>query len=250
MAIAEDVTKQTAWRTYFVLSTQYLVLGAAVSAVAAGCTRHGSSSQELSLASQIAAVKAGQSDQIQVEHAPLCDDDLAALAGLEKLSALLLDHPQSQFSASGLEALAELPALTHLRIRGHGIDDDALAQIARLKPLQILNVPNATFTNAALVHLKQLPDLVQLRFGSPNVTDAGMTAIAELPALKRLHLIDVPIANAGLQELAQIRQLESLYIDGGNFSDEAITELFRMRPDLHVHLNQHHHDRDPHKHEH
>jgi len=60
----------------------------------------------------------------------------------------------------------------------------------------------------------------------------------------------VPITDDGLRELAKIEQLESLYIDGGNFSDEALAELFRARPGLHVHLNQQHHDRDPHKHEH
>ena len=74
--------------------------------------------------------------------------------------------------------------------------------------------------------------------------------LRELPSLKRLHLIDVPITDAGLAPLAGILQLESLYIDGGDVSDAALDELFRQRPDLHVHLNQQHHDRDPHQHPH
>src|SRR5262249_20200414 len=115
------------------------------------------------------------------------------------------------------------------------------------KSLRILNVPQGTFSNEALAHLKQLPELVQFRFGSPRVTDAGMKMLGELPGLKQLHLIDVPITDAGLRELAQMKRLESLYIDGGHFSDQALDEFFRQRPDLHIHLNQQHHDRDPHK---
>jgi hypothetical protein len=144
-----------------------------------------------------------------------------------------------------------LPNLTHFRYRGTGIDDFALGIIARGSPkLQILNVPRGDFTDSGLESLKELPDLVQLRFGSPRVTDAGMKTLAELPALKRLHLIDVPITDAGLAELAKIERLESLYIDGAMISDEAWDKLFRDRPKLHVHINQEHHDRDPHKHPH
>jgi hypothetical protein len=199
---------------------------------------------EQSLAAQAESVRTGN-DRIQVEHTALHDDDLRLLAGLAQLRVLLLDSPQSRITASGLRQIRALPKLEHLRIRGSGIDDDALAQIAEIKSLQILNLPKGTFSNEGLIHLKQLPDLVQFRFGSFRVTDAGMKTLGELPALKRLHLIDVPITDAGLRELAQIKQLESLYIDGGQFSDQALDQFFRERPDLHVHLNQQHHDRDP-----
>jgi hypothetical protein len=77
-----------------------------------------------------------------------------------------------------------------------------------------------------------------------------MRTLPELPALLRLHLIDVPITEDGLRELAKIEQLESLYIDGAQLSDAALDELFRQRPGLHVHINQQHHDRDPHAHAH
>jgi len=219
----------------------------------AGCGAMGSSKQdsaEQSIVAQVAEVRAEKSEQIQIEKTPLRDDDLKDLAGLEKLHVLLLDSAESRFSAQGLKQLDGLTALEHLRIRGSGIDDAALAQLAELEGLRILNVPHGTFSDAGLQQLTALHDLVQLRFGSPHVTDAGMKSIAEMPALKRLHLIDVPITDAGLRDLAQIKQLESLYIDGGQFSDGAIAELFRTRPDLHVHLNQQHYDRDPHKHEH
>src|SRR5262245_14174017 len=226
---------------------QRLALLWLASAFAAGCNAE---PPEASLAEQAAAVRAGTSDRIFLERAAPTDGDLRELTGLDNLRELLLDNAQCRFTAASLKQLSGVPKLEHLRIRGAGIDDEALTQLASLASLRILNVPQATFGDAALAQLKRLPDLVQFRFSSPHVTDAGMKTLAELPALKRLHLINVPITDTGLAELAKIEQLESLYIDGGNFSDAAMEQLFRQRPQLHIHLNQSHHDLDPHKHSH
>jgi hypothetical protein len=204
---------------------------------------------EKSLQDQISAVENGTTTRILIEATPLSRNDLPKLLSLKPLTELLLDNPDSEIRDSWF--LMRLPNLTHLRFRGTGMDDAALGIISKRAPkLQILNVPRGEFTDSGLETLKGLPDLVQLRFGSQRVTDAGMKTLAELPVLLRLHLIDVPITDAGLAELAKNERLESLYIDGGNISDEAWEELFRQRPKLHVHINQEHHDRDPHKHPH
>jgi len=200
------------------------------------------------LDAQINAVRAGESDEIQIEQSPLSDKDLVQLRELDKLRALLIDHPDSHFSSAGLGHLADVPHLRHLRIRGQGIDDAALAEISKISGLEILNVPHASFSDSGLTDLKMLPQLIQLRFGTPHVTDHGMNELAGFPSLKRLHLIDVPITDRGLQTLAAMMQLESLYIDGADISDAAFDELFKSRPDLHVHVNQQHHDRDLNKH--
>lgn len=205
--------------------------------------------REQSLASQIISVRAGESDVIQVERVALADADLAALADLPNLHSLLLDHSGNQISAAGIRHLQKLP-LVHLRIRGAGIDDDAIAEIAAFHDLKIMNLPTATFTDRALELLAGLAKLEQLRFGSPNVTDRGMEHLRSLAALKQLHLIDVPITDTGLKVLADIKDLQSLYLDGAKVSDASLEALFRQRPDLHVHLNQQHHDHDPHQHRH
>jgi hypothetical protein len=225
-----------------------LAIVAALLLLAAGCqaVAQPQSSEEASLEAQIASVRGGQSDRIHIETVPLGDDDLARLSELTALRELLVDEPRSLFSPAGLQRLKGLPNLTHLRIRGE-IDDVALAELAELKSLKILNVPQGTFSDEPLASLRQLPQLEQLRFGSKRVTDTGVKTLADFPALLRLHLIDVPITDAGLRELMSIERLESLYIDGGEFSNAAVDELFRTRPTLHVHFNQQHHDRDPQK---
>jgi hypothetical protein len=212
-----------------------------------GC-QGSSTPTEPTLSHQLDLVRAGKSDLIQVEKQVISDGDLALLADARSLRVLLIDNDESLITAAGLKHIAALPKLVHLRLRGAGIDDAALAEIAKLSTLEILNLPQGEFTDEGLVALKSLPELVQFRFHSPNVTDDGLKTLAQFPALKRLHLIDVPLTDAGLKTLAGMENLESLYIDGGHFSDEALDELFAKRPQLHLHLNQEHHDRDPHKH--
>ena len=221
-------------------------------AVVAGCTQTDavSGDAEASFAEQFSAVRKGDSDVIQISAAPIGDDQLGHLIETPALRVLMIDHADSRVGVAGIRYLAGLPMLEHLRLCGLGVDDAALAEIAKIKSLQILNVPRGAFTDAGLAQLKELPQLVQLRFGSPQVSDAGVAALAEFPALARLHLIDVPIGDAGLRAVAKLERLESLYIDGGEISDAAVEELFRTRPKLHVHLNQEHHDRDPHRHAH
>jgi hypothetical protein len=232
-----------------VLRTQHLVFALLLLLSASGCSRPKPMTlAEPSFVQQLASVKAGHSQTIDVSSWWVLDADIVQLADATALRALLIDYPESRITAAGLKHLADLPNLEHIRLRGPGVDDKALAEIGNIVSLRILNLPRGEFSDAGLEHLKALPQLVQLRFHSPAVTDAGMGTLAEFPSLARLHLIDVPITDSGLKTLAGIGRLESLYIDGGDFSNAAIDELFRARPDLHVHLNQQHHDRDPNKH--
>ena len=239
---------------YSVLSTQYFVptlsaltLLLTLFAATTGC-QSSTAPTEPSLDRQLELVKAGKSDLIQLESQPVTDDDLAKLLGATSLRILLIDNPKSHITAAGLKHISSLPKLEHLRLRGSGIDDAALAELAKIQSLKILNLPQGQFTDDGLTQLKSLSNLIQLRFKAEHVTDAGMQTLAEFPALARLHLIDIPITDAGLKTLAGMEKLESLYIDGGNFSNSALDDLFAKRPSLHVHLNQEHHDRDPHKH--
>jgi Leucine-rich repeat (LRR) protein len=246
---------------YSVLGTQYFVLSTRRTALPAlflccfltsGCgpTNLGPAVTEPTLADQLAAVHSGASDAIHISARPLSETELASIAEAKALKRLTLDRADTIATPQTLERLTALPQLEMFWFRGRGIDDNALAQIAKTQTLRILNLPHGEFTDAGLANLKQLPNLVQLRFGSPQVTDAGIASLAEFPALLRLHLIDVPITGAGLKSLAKIENLESLYIDGGNFTDADVDALFQARPKLHVHFNQQHHDRDPHAHAH
>lgn len=203
---------------------------------------------EPSWQSQIAAVREGKSDRIEVTQHTIGDEQLRKLAGLDGLRELSIE--KGKITSAALPVLAKLPALERLKIRGARIDDEGFKKLCTIQSLQRINLPQADLTDAGLAVVAELPNVEFLRFGSPRVTDAGIAAACQAKTLRWLHLIDIPIGDASLRSIAQLPQLESLYIDGAKLSDDAWDELFRARPKLHVHVDQKHHDRDPHGHAH
>jgi hypothetical protein len=210
-----------------------------------GCQHHAAPIVRDEFSQQLRQVRLGQRDTIRVVDQFVSDQQLRQLGDLPQLRELILDN--ARVTDSGLACLSGLPGLEHLRIRGGRAGDEALRRLAQLRELRIVNLPDGEFTDAGLEALKSLPHLAQLRFGSPRVTDEGMRFIGEMSQLRSLHLIDVPITDAGLKYLAGMHQLESLYLDGAAVTDEGIVGLLECL-DVHLHIDQMHHDRDPKKH--
>ncbi|WP_254506942.1 hypothetical protein [Anatilimnocola floriformis] len=207
------------------------------------------SAPELSWEAQLAAVKNGKSDQIEITKQPIGDEELQQLAGLDSLRELLLD--KGTMTSAGLAPLAKLPKLEHVRIRGARIDDEGFRALCAIPSLKRINLPQADLTNDGLSAIAQTKQLESLRFGSPRVTDDGVKHISELETIRWLHFIDLPLRDESLRTIGtHFPHLESLYIDGGKFSDAAWDEFFKAKPGLHVHVDQKHHDRDPHGHSH
>jgi hypothetical protein len=176
------------------------------------------------------------------------DSDLVILAKRRPVRELLIED--STITDAGLAYLEALAELEHLRIRGAAITDVGIRSLCRLSNLRVLNLPHAQFSDVGLAELVKLPNLELLRFGSPAVSDAGMAYCRTMPKLRFLHLIDVPISDQGLLHLRGMAQLESLYVDGADLSDAAVEALLTDLPNLHLHIDQQHHDRDPHKNDH
>jgi hypothetical protein len=200
---------------------------------------------EPSLAEQASAVRSGRAHEIRVETRPVRDEDLAVLQGLTGLEVLQLDHPGNEVTELGLRNLGPGSGLKHVRIESERLYDPALATLAKLETLEIVNLPRGGFTDAGIGALRALPGLVQLRIRVPALTEEGVVSITKFPALRRLHLIDAPVGDIGLSELSGMEQLESLYLDGASVTEEGLKLLFRKRPDLHVHLDSHHDAHDP-----
>lgn len=113
--------------------------------------------------------------------------------------------------------------------------------------LTSLNLPHSQLTAEGLEKLSALPKLELLRLGGESIDDAAVLEIRRFPALRFLHLIDTGITDASLGVFAEMSNLESLYLDGANVSSDAIERLLEENPQLHLHIDQKHHDRDPRK---
>lgn len=200
-------------------------------------------------AQQVAWVQQNESDTIWIEKEAIGQSEIAQLAKLEGLATLKLDAGVVDDKAIA-QLATSLDRLVHLRLRLSPIGNAGLASLAKMKSLEILNLPHGEFTADGIRHLVGLKNLHQLRLGSSKATNEVCDAIAEISQLRAVHLINIPVSDEGLLKLASIGSLESLYLDGTKVTDAGADTLFERYPDLHVHFNQTHHDRDPASHEH
>ena len=197
---------------------------------------------------QIAAVRAGEAHRV-VAAAPLTDAEWESLRGLAGLRELVLE--QGRADDGRAEILATLTGLERLVLRSSPLGDAGFQRVAMCSAVRDLNVPQAACTAAGVRALTALPHLRSLRLGGPKLAGADVCeAIASLPQLRSLHLIDVPIGDDGLAAIQRLPGLWNLYLDGAGVSDEAWEGYFQACPRVHVHIDQAHHDRDPHGHLH
>lgn len=172
----------------------------------------------------------------------------AASEPIVRLDTVLID--QGVVTDVGLAELGRLPDLEHLRLRLSPITDDGIVSLAGCQKLWLLNLPHSRLTIEGIRSLRNFPSLKQLRLGSPKLSGECCRAIAELKSLRGLHLIGIAVTDDGLKMLATLPRLESLYLDDSEVTDIGWKWLFQNHPQLHVHVNQRHHDRDPHAHKH
>jgi len=192
---------------------------------------------------QHAAVRDGLSSRI-VADSPLADADWESLRGLAGLRELVLRRGITDDAKA--EILAELPDIERLVLRESPLSDAGFQAIARCRQLTHLNVPQAACTAKGVRALRAIPSLRSLRLGGRNLAGPEVgEAVAEFAALESLHLIDAAIGDAGLDAIAGLPGLRTLYLDGAGVSDEAWSRYFLGHPDVHVHVDQAHHDRDP-----
>jgi len=208
---------------------------------------------EPTFAEQAAAVRAGTSARIRVADRALTEEEWEEVAGLEGLSHL--DLQEGVADDAKAIVLARLPRLERLVLRESPLGDEGFRHLAACHTLRDINLPQARCTLAGLAALAELPRLKNLRLGSPALcpegkggAELGMTLL-QFPALRSLHLIDVVVGDAGLEGVARYDGLWNLYIDGAGISDEAWERYFALHPEVHVHVDQAHHDRDPNRHE-
>jgi hypothetical protein len=198
---------------------------------------------------QVEAVRAGRTATITATT-PLSPAEWEALRGLAGLRVLDLRAGEADDERAA-SILATLPDVERLVLRESPLTDAGFAALTGLTSLRDLNVPQAACTAAGVRALAALPSLRALRLGGARLAGADICeALVTLPGLRSLHLIDVPIGDQGLDVLARRPGLWNLYLDGSGVSDDAWRRYCEACPDVHVHVDQAHHDRDPARHDH
>ncbi len=227
-----------------------LPLGVVILVAAVGCSRPAPSPgveaapvRPLPFSAQWVAVRDGRAERIVAEES-LTAAEWESLRGLEGVTELVLLAGRADDACA--EILATLGGLERLVLRDSPLSDAGLRRLTACRNLRDLNLPQAACTAAGVRSLAALERLRSLRLGGGTLSGPEVCrAVATLPALRSLHLIDVPIGDDGLGVLAGLPGLWNLYLDGSGVSDAAWEGYFRACPNVHVHVDQAHHDRDP-----
>ncbi len=200
---------------------------------------------EPSFEAQLARVQQGKSDEIRLQQSAITKSELEQLKSLRGLRTLVLDG--GVVNDDEIDYLVDLEDLVHLRLRESPLTDSALERLAqgKLNHLVILNIPQAHVTVQGLRSLGRLPALRQLRIAGKQIDDQCVEVLSQWPALTSLHLIGPQLTDRSLQIISNMKELGSFYLDDCQLSDRAWEQLFKERPQLHVHIDQAHHDRDP-----
>ena len=185
-------------------------------------------------------------DAIRLDDFQATDDHFLLLAQFERLRVIRVDG--GQLTPVGARALATMPHLEQLHLRGIAVDDATLDEIAKSPRLWLLNIVDAKVSAEAVARLALMPKLRQLRLGVAGGGHEYADAVASVERLRTVHLIGIAVRNSGLKRLAEMPVLESLYLDDCAVTDEGWEWLFENKTHLHVHIDQKHHDRDPQKH--
>ena len=115
-----------------------------------------------------------------------------------RVRGVILVNPEVKREIGSLRAL---PGLVILNLSGSDVDDDALAEVARLTDLQSLNLDWTPITDAGVAKLAPLEELQALWLNNTHVTDASLTGIARFGKLRRLYLEGTGVTKAGVADL-------------------------------------------------
>lgn len=195
----------------------------------------------------------------EVDTSPYAGHEIASVEPIDdaKLKEMLAkgDDPnrwrsiQIEKGAITDEGVAQLvsaaPLLEQLVLRESDVTDVGALAIAKLNQLRIINMPNCQVSDEGIAKLVELPKLEFVRLGSANISDHSLELLRSCKTLKFLHLIDAPISDKGLETFVGWNKLESLYLDGSQVTGPGVARLVKNCPDLHLHLDQKHHDSDP-----
>ncbi len=198
---------------------------------------------------QIRKVREGASDSIRTTYpitSQILFDELKSLPNLRELvldGGIVRDEDLFRF--------IDQVDLTHLRLRASPLTDNAAKRIATTqKNLKIMNVPQCEFGIAGTSAISGLTSLTHLRLGGSRFDDSCVAEISKLESLQSLHLIGPKLTGQSLRDISRMKNLQSFYLDDCRIPDEDWGEFFQTRKDIHVHLDQTHHDRDPSTHPH
>ena len=116
-----------------------------------------------------------------------------------------------------------------------GSHDDSVAALAELPQLSSLDMRGKGITDSTLLQIKGFTLLNNLCLSRTQVSDTGLLNIKGLTRLRHVTLVDSnTITDAGVQHLKGLTHLESVYFSGTKITADGVKDLRRVLPKLSV----------------
>ncbi len=116
-----------------------------------------------------------------------------------------------------------------LSLAGLPIEDQHLAQLAKLKQLQSLDLTNTKITDVGLPSLSGLTELIGLALTSTTVTTVGLQSLKPLPNLEVLDLLNTSADDRTAELLCDFPHLRKLRLGNTRLTEAGVRRL-ALRP--------------------
>jgi hypothetical protein len=134
--------------------------------------------------------------RLYIHDINLGNDELAWLSSLTKLEALSLQR--TGIKGNVLKNLAA-GDLTVLNLSGNEIVDDDMAQIARLKNLEVLALADTKITGAGIAKIEGMKRLNEFNVMRCNIRDGDLEPFLSMPNLRIVYAEGCNISDMGAQ---------------------------------------------------
>ncbi|MBS1957160.1 MAG: protein kinase [Cyanobacteria bacterium SZAS-4] len=142
--------------------------------------------------------------RLSLKYCSLGDTGVESISKLKSLELLNLKANQSM-TAKGFKALASMPSLTELRMRGANLDE-AISGLESSKNLKILDLRDAKISDKTLSYLLNT-NIERLNIGHTQVTSDGILMTAKMKKLKFVRF-------------------------GHHANKETVAQFLKLRPDI------------------
>ncbi len=112
----------------------------------------------------------------------------------------------------------------------YGVSREALAGLADLSDLRLLNLSNSGVDDESVAVVAELSRLESLDLSMTSVTDAGLPHVGEVASLRRLRLNHTGVTDEGLEHLAGLKRLEVLDVEGTRVTEAGAKRLKQRLP--------------------
>lgn len=117
---------------------------------------------------------------------------------------------------------------------GDKVNDELVANIAKIEHLVWLNLARTKITDAGLKPLSNLTGIQKLHLEQTGIGDAAMQHLSGLENLEYLNIYGTKVTDKGLEHLKSLKNLKKLYVWQTGVTEAGMKSLNEALPELQI----------------